>query len=180
MQKRRGNKLCLFSGASGAMHLHCSRRSYANLEAHLSNTQLVRKPADSLVTCKTLCRVLNLRGGADREATRRVNGRRLTSAQVVQEMINKEHDFLCERNWLGWPNWNTAVHSFNALEENKSYVTTRSADYAHRIHLNNLRNGVLDLEPIAGSVGFTLFGIAAVVWSLGGIAALVKELRSSK
>ena len=67
-----------------------------------------------------------------------------------------------------------------------------SEDMAHRVHLEKLRNGVLDLQPlerplatfgvaattfgVAAAVAATTFGVAATTF---GVAALVKARKQS-
>ena len=141
------------------------------LSHHRRNAKLGTDSTYSLSTPGAL----HLRGGSQvlPEARRKVNDRQLNADQLYMEMNMKGHDLICEKGWI-WPKWNSAVKTFSALDEGKSYVTVRSSEHAYRIHLNNMNNGVVDLSPMSGPAYVAALGVAAL-----GVGVLVRELRQS-
>ena len=132
----------------------CSLETHSKylLNHRCSNPRVDTGSTDSLSTHIV---ALHLRGGSQPElllpalTRRKVNGRQLTANQLYIEMNMKGHDLICETEWIG-PKWNSAVQTFSALDERTSYVTVRSSEHAYRIHMNNMKNGVVDLSPISG------------------------------
>ena len=120
------------------------------LNRRCSNTRL---GTGSTYSLSTHTGALHLRGGSKVLlpvlTLRKVNGQQLTADQLYMEMNMKGHDLICKKGWIG-PKWNSAVQTFSALDEGKSYVTVRSSEHAYRIHMNTMQNGAVDLSPISG------------------------------
>ncbi len=59
------------------------------------------------------------------------------------------------------------VKGFHGLENNTAYESIRSADLAHRIHLQKLEKGVFDIESLAPGIAAAGNGIAAAGKGIG-------------
>ena len=109
-----------------------------------------------------------------------LNGKIVQSHQdVVREMQSKKHDMICPKHFLSalFPSMAIAkcVAGFEGMDANTSYVSVRSDDTAHKIHLEKSEKGVVDFEPFRDGVtaiGYGVgFGVAA--WGIG-IPTLVR------
>jgi hypothetical protein len=98
-----------------------------------------------------------------------VNGRTMkNNADVKEELRRKRHDLICPITWLStfmpFISNRGCVRNFEGLADGK-YETIRSEELAHTMHLNNMKNGIIDLEPLrpaivgAGNM-MQLFGIS--------------------
>ena len=95
-----------------------------------------------------------------------LNGREMhNQVDVDEELERKGHDYMCPISKFAvlTPMLSTrgCVKGFHGLENNTAYESIRSADLAHRIHLQKLEKGVFDIEPLAPGITAAGNGIAA-------------------
>ena len=95
-----------------------------------------------------------------------LNGREMrTEVDVNEELERKGHDDMCPISRFSalMPILSTrgCVKGFHGLENNTAYESIRSADLAHRIHMQKLEKGIFDVEPLAPGIAAAGEGIAA-------------------
>ena len=109
-----------------------------------------------------------------------LNNKPVTNSQDVhRELHRKQHDKICPENFLTnfFPSAviSRCISGFEGMEPNKRYISLRSAELAHKIHLDRLEKGMMDLEPFRD--GFNAFGFGVAAMGIGvmawGLAALV-------
>jgi hypothetical protein len=64
------------------------------------------------------------------------------------------------------------VFDFAGMDSNTRYISVRSQDLAHKIHLENIEKGIVDFEPFHD--GFTAIGSGMCAMGVGvgiGVAA---------
>jgi hypothetical protein len=101
-----------------------------------------------------------------------LNGREMhNQVDVEEELERKGHDYVCPISKFAelTPMLSTrgCVKGFHGLENNTAYESIRSADLAHRIHLQKLEKGVFDIEPLAPGITAAGNGIAAAGKGIG-------------
>ncbi len=122
---------------------------------------------------------LRLRGGLPI-----VNGRPICEEDLLHELKVRTHNVICESGELTWlfgPSYHSSVKSLDGLKDGAHYVTARSSEHAYRIHVRNLENGVLDLEPLATALRLplVLFGASACISAaLFGASACISAVLS--
>ena len=118
-----------------------------------------------------------------------LNGRAMHSEYDVKiELARKDHDLICPLSaFLSWsPMLSTrgCVKSYWGLDGNKKYESCRSKELAHRIHVEKMEKGILDLEPIAPAAASAakgaLYAGAGIGAGIGfaGLAVLINALKS--
>ena len=95
-----------------------------------------------------------------------LNGREMRNkADVDEELERKGHDEICPISKFAvfMPMLSTrgCVKGFHGLENNTAYESIRSADLAHRIHVQKMEKGAFDIEPLAPGIAAAGNGIAA-------------------
>ena len=137
---------------------------------------------------KTLQQIINLlfSRNFDHRMKYTLNNKPVTNSQDVhRELHRKQHDKICPENFLTnfFPSAviSRCVAGFERMEPNKRYISLRSAELAHKIHLERLEKGMMDLEPFRAGFNAFGFGVAAMgivvgigvmAWGLGISAAV--------
>jgi hypothetical protein len=98
---------------------------------------------------------------------------------VIRQLQNKKHDKICPEHFFlkFFPSMSTSkcVFDFAGMEPNTRYISVRSQDLAHKIHLENIEKGIVDIEPLRD--GFTAIGVGVAAWGIGkgvGIPSLIR------
>jgi hypothetical protein len=96
-----------------------------------------------------------------------LNGRTMRNKRDTDaELERKGHDEMCPISRMArlMPILSTrgCVKEFYGLENNTAYESVRSADLAHRIHVQKMEQGVFDIEPLAPGITAAGNGIAAI------------------
>ncbi len=119
-----------------------------------------------------------------------LNGRAMHSAYDVKtELERKAHDLMCPLSAFSIlsPMLSTrgCVKSFSGLDGNTKYESCRSEELAHRIHMEKLEKGVLDLEPLAPAAKGAQYaaglgvGLGVGVAGVGaGVSMVLKALKA--
>ena len=104
----------------------------------------------------------------------------------IQKLLKrKDHYVLCECTLLSnffFLTPKRCVKLPSGLDPGVQYISMPSEDMAHRVHLEKLRNGVLDLQPLERplTIAAAIFGVATTVAATTfGVAALVKAWKQS-
>ena len=92
--------------------------------------------------------------GARHAANITLNGKTIQNENDVNtELKRKGHDLMCPLSafstWSPILSTRGCVKSFGGLDGNTKYTSCRSEELAHRLHVEKMENGVLDLEPLA-------------------------------
>ena len=107
----------------------------------------------------------------------KVNGREMKNEEDVKiECARKGHDLICPKSWYRLMQVRGCVKTFSSLEPNTEYESVRSEEMAHRLHLEKMEKGIMDLDTpgikwmgigVAGAgLGIAAIGVAAVVTSV--------------
>ena len=113
-----------------------------------------------------------------------LNGRAMHSEHdVKKELSRKGHDLMCPlsafSSWSPMLSTRGCVKSYWGLDGNTKYESCRSEELAHRLHMEKMENGVLDLEPLAPAAkGIQAMGVGTGLGvAFAGLGALVKALK---
>ena len=100
-----------------------------------------------------------------------VNGIYMKSDEVEQDLVRKRHGFLCpiQKFMFLFPYMSRkgCVNNAKGLDQGREYKSVRSEEMAHRIHIEKLKQGIVDLEPIRPALTIAAFGFAVGVAALG-------------
>lgn len=105
---------------------------------------------------------------------RNVNSLHMTKDQFLAVLQSKNHDLACPNQWFTTfgRSYQHCVRKFEGLDPGVHYVTVRSAELAHQIHLQLVENGILDLEPLRDGATWLGIGIGVGMLAFGvGIGA---------
>jgi hypothetical protein len=95
---------------------------------------------------------------------------------VKHQFQRRKHDMVCPEHFLSkfFPSMATAncVFGFDGMDPNKRYISVRSQELSHLIHLENSKNGIVDFEPFRDGVtmmglGVTMMGLGVTMMGLG-------------
>ena len=101
----------------------------------------------------------------------------MKSDEVEHELVRKRHDLFCPiENFMflfPYMSMKGCVNNTKGLDQGREYKSVRSEELAHRIHVEKMKQGHIDLEPIRPAVTIAAIGFAAIGIGFGvGVAAL--------
>jgi hypothetical protein len=100
-----------------------------------------------------------------------LNGKNVScDGDVREELRKKQHDLICPITYFSsispFISNRGCVCGFEGMTDGK-YESARSQELAFAIHVDKMKNGILDLEPLRQ--GITFVGIGVVLLGLGGL-----------
>ena len=116
-----------------------------------------------------------------------VNGLYRKSDEVEHELVRKRHDLLCpiQKFMFLFPYMSRkgCVSNAKGLDQGREYKSVRSEELAHRVHIEKMKQGILDLDPIRPAVtiaafGFAMIGVGVAALGIGyGVSKLISACK---